>query len=682
MEELKQDFPPGLDYADRLQPDRVHRRIDQRGLQDLPRGDRRSSSSSSSSSCSPGAPRSSPSLPIPVSLIGTFAVMAALGFSLNMLTLFGLVLAIGIVVDDAIVVVENVERNIAARPDAARGGASRPWTRSATAVIAISLVLIAVFVPTAFIPGISGQFYQQFALTIAVSTLDLGLQLADPVAGAGRAPAEAARQRHGPRNAPGAGRPLRSPTASIAASTGSSHGYAAIVGFLVEPDAIVMLAIYRRADRRARSTWRNAVPRGFIPTLDQGYAIVVIQLPDGASLARTDAVVKQASRDHPGRRRASTDAVAFAGLLRRDLHQRLATPARSSPASSPFEERLKAGPVRATGSSASSSAGCRRSRRPSSSPPAAPGARHRQCRRLQDAAAGARRRRHARVLAARATRSIGTRQPDAGADRRLHHLLARSSPQFFLDDRPRQGAHARTCRSPTSSRRCRSISARPMSTTSTPSAASTRCAPRPTSSFRVEREDILQLKVRSATGALVPLGTLVEIRDVTGPDAGAALQHVPVGAACRATPRPASSSATALDDDGEPRRQALPHGDRLRVDRARLPGAAAPATRPSSSSRLSVLFVFLVLAAQYESWSLPLAIILIVPMCLLAALVGVALRGMDNNILDADRLHRAGRPGGQERHPDRRVRQASARSEGKSPSRRRSRPAGCGCGRS
>ena len=111
-----------------------------------------------------------PIVAIPVSLIGTFAFLLAFGFSLNMLTLFGLVLAIGIVVDDAIVVVENVERNLAQRHDAARQAAHVTMDEVGTAVIAISLVLIAVFVPTAFIPGISGQFYLQFAVTISVAT--------------------------------------------------------------------------------------------------------------------------------------------------------------------------------------------------------------------------------------------------------------------------------------------------------------------------------------------------------------------------------------------------------------------------------------------------------------------------------------------------------------------------------
>ncbi len=148
-----------------------------------------------------------PIVAIPVSLIGTFAVMAALGFSLNTLTLFGLVLAIGIVVDDAIVVVENVERNIALGLTP-REAAHRTMNEVGTAIIAISLVLTAVFVPTAFIPGISGQFYQQFAVTIAVSTADLRLQLAD--ACRRRLPPPCCKPHATPRfrQCPGSGRPL------------------------------------------------------------------------------------------------------------------------------------------------------------------------------------------------------------------------------------------------------------------------------------------------------------------------------------------------------------------------------------------------------------------------------------------------------------------------------------------
>ena len=132
-----------------------------------------------------------PIVAIPVSLIGTFAFMAALGFSINTLTLFGMVLAIGIVVDDAIVVVENVERNIALGMSP-RDAAHATMDEVGTALVAIALVLVAVFVPTAFIPGISGQFYRQFALTIAVSTVISAFNSLTLVAGAGRVPAETA----------------------------------------------------------------------------------------------------------------------------------------------------------------------------------------------------------------------------------------------------------------------------------------------------------------------------------------------------------------------------------------------------------------------------------------------------------------------------------------------------------
>ena len=170
MNELKRDFPAGHRLPDRLQPDRVHRRVGR--ARSTRRCSRRSSSSSSWSSVFLQSWRAAiiPIVAIPVSLIGTFAVMSAFGFSLNMLTLFGLVLAIGIVVDDAIVVVENVERNIA-QGMSPRDAAHETMDEVGTRGLAIALVLSAVFVPTAFIPGISGQFYRQFALTIAAATI-------------------------------------------------------------------------------------------------------------------------------------------------------------------------------------------------------------------------------------------------------------------------------------------------------------------------------------------------------------------------------------------------------------------------------------------------------------------------------------------------------------------------------
>ena len=189
----RQGFPARRRLFGRLQSDRLHPVLGRcRGAR---RCSRRCCSSSSSSSCScrRGAPRSFPIVAIPVSLIGTFAVMAAVGITFNTLSLFGLVLAIGIVVDDAIVVVENVERYLR-QGMSPKEAAHKTMDEVGSALVAISLVLIGVFLPTAFITGLQGTFYRQFAITIAAAHRDLGIRFADAVAGAGRAAAEAARR--------------------------------------------------------------------------------------------------------------------------------------------------------------------------------------------------------------------------------------------------------------------------------------------------------------------------------------------------------------------------------------------------------------------------------------------------------------------------------------------------------
>ncbi|HIP77076.1 MAG TPA: efflux RND transporter permease subunit, partial [Kiloniellaceae bacterium] len=252
-----------------------------------------------------------PILAIPVSLIGTFAVMLALGYSINMLTLFGLVLAIGIVVDDAIVVVENVERNIA-NGMAPRDAAHRTMDEVAGALIATSLVLIAVFVPTAFVPGVSGQFYQQFAVTIAVSTAISSINSLT------LSPAMAAILLQ-PHDKPRGKNPLAQAGGWMADRFNQGFdqlalGYAWLVRLLVSRSAMLGLVMVVFGGLIYGAYYMlTTVPRGFIPTLDQGYAIVVVQLPDGASLDRTDAVIRKASEivnSTPG----VTDAVAFAGF--------------------------------------------------------------------------------------------------------------------------------------------------------------------------------------------------------------------------------------------------------------------------------------------------------------------------------------------------------------------------------
>ena len=227
---------------------------------------------------------------VPVSLVGTFAAMQAFGFSLNNLSLFGLVLAIGIVVDDAIVVVEAVERNIEQGMDQ-KEAARRAMDQVGGAVVAIAVVLSAVFIPTAFISGLTGEFYRQFALTVAASTLISAfnsLTLSPALAGLLLRPRQRVKD------------PLTwiidllfgwffrlfNQTFDLA-----TRGYAAIVRRLLRGAGVVLLLYLGLLCLTALSF--KMVPTGFIPIQDQGYLIATAQLPDGASLQRSDEVRKQ-----------------------------------------------------------------------------------------------------------------------------------------------------------------------------------------------------------------------------------------------------------------------------------------------------------------------------------------------------------------------------------------------------
>jgi hydrophobe/amphiphile efflux-1 (HAE1) family protein len=562
-----------------------------------------------------------PIIAIPVSLVGTFAVMAAFGFSLNTLTLFGLVLAIGIVVDDAIVVVENVERNIRSGLSP-REAAHRTMDEVATAVIAISLVLAAVFIPTAFIPGISGQFYRQFALSIAASTL---LSAFNSLT---LSPALAALFLK-PHTAVHSGNPIG--RAGRWFSSRFNHGFDALSrGYagsvsVIARRKLIMLAIY--GGLLAGTIYIvDSTPRGFIPSLDQGYAIVVVQLPDGASLSRTDAVVHKATeiiKATPG----VANVVAFAGFSAATFTNGSNSAAIFVPFV-PFEERVEKSlsgsaiigqlfgklqsieeafiiaipppPVRGIGNSGGFKM------------------------QLQERLGAE----MDRVLAA--AHEIMSRARQTPELTGVFTTFSTSSPQVFLEiDR----AKARILDVPipnifeTLQVNLGTAYVNDFNAFGRVYQVRAQADQR----FRIEREDILRLKVRSANGALVPLGTLVEIRDVTGPDLVQRYNmytSVPV----QGNAAPGISSDTALDKMEGLAREILPQGTSYEwtelAFQERLTGNLA-----IFIFALSVLFAFLVLAAQYESWSLPLAIILIVPMSILSALLGVVIRGQDNNIL-------------------------------------------------
>ena len=566
-----------------------------------------------------------PIVAIPVSLIGTFAFLLAFGFSLNMLTLFGLVLAIGIVVDDAIVVVENVDRNLALGMTP-KEAAHVTMNEVGAAVIAISLVLIAVFVPTAFIPGISGQFYQQFAVTIAVATAISALNsltLSPALAGIVLRPHS--QERH-------SGNPLTRLVRKF--SDGFNHGFARlsegyswVVRHLVQTKTAIALSLLVFLGLLA-ATWYmgRIVPRGFIPTMDQGYAIVVVQLPDGASLARTDAVIQQASeiiRKTPGVR----NAVAFSGFSGATF-----TNASNSgvvfASFESFEERLKhgLGANQIIGQLFGSLQSIQEAFIIAIPPPSIRGVGNSGGFKMQllDLESSDMR----RVLGL-AYQIMGAANSTEGLTG-VFTTFSASSPQFYLNI-DRDKARALNVPIPNIFETLSINLGTSYVNDFNAFGRVYQVRVQADQQYRLDQADILGLKVRSATGALVPLGTLVEIRDTSGPTL-VQRYNMYVSVPLQGNAAPGFSTGTALDKMEALARQTLPAGTTFEWTELAFQERATGNTAVFIFA-LSVVFVFLALAAQYESWVLPLAIILIVPLAVLAALIGVSLRGMDNNIL-------------------------------------------------
>lgn len=567
-----------------------------------------------------------PIVAIPVSLVGTFALLFAFGFSLNMLTLFGLVLAIGIVVDDAIVVVENVERNLA-KGLSPREAAHVTTDEVGAAVIAISLVLTAVFVPTSFIPGISGQFYLQFAVTIAVATVISAinsLTLSPALAAILLRPHE----NHGHES--------RNPLTRLGRGFANgfnrgfdrmADGYAWTVRHLVTTrialagSLVVFVALLG-------ATWYMAqiVPRGFIPTMDQGYAIVVIQLPDGASLERTDKVVRRASeiiREVPGVK----DAVAFAGFNGATFTNASNSGVIFTPFNS-FEERLerKQSSEQIIGQIFGAMQGIQEAFIIAVPPPSVRGIGNSGGFKMQ-------------IMdrqSADMRRALGLAHQMMGAANQTEGLtgvfttFSASSPQFFLAI-DRDKARALNVPIPNIFETLSINLGTSYVNDFNAFGRVYQVRAQADQQFRLEREDILALKVRSATGALVPLGTLVEIRDTSGP-ALVQRYNMYVSVPLQGNPAPGVSTGDALDKMEALAGQILPQGTTFEWTELALQERQTGNTAVFIFA-LSVVFVFLALSAQYESWVLPLAIILIVPLAVLAALLGVSIRGFDNNVL-------------------------------------------------
>ncbi|MBH2914776.1 efflux RND transporter permease subunit [Serratia marcescens] len=558
-----------------------------------------------------------PLLAVPVSLVGTFAIMYLLGFSLNTLSLFGLVLSIGIVVDDAIVVVENVERHIE-NGKTPQQAARLAMDEVTGPIVAITSVLAAVFVPTAFLSGLQGEFYRQFALTIAISTLLSALNsltLSPALAGMLLRPHPAK-----PR-APGRiGRVLQ---AAVRPFQRAPDAYANAVRKTVRVRGMA-LAIYGGLLVLTFFSFQ-AVPPGFVPMQDKYYLVGIAQLPNSASLDRTDAVVKQMSKialAEPG----VESVVAFPGLSINGFVN-VPNAAVMFVMLDPFKDR-------ATPDLAASAIAGRLQAKFADipdgflgvfPPPPVPGLGATGGFKMQvEDRSGAGLEslvEHTRILMMKATESgqvaglmtsldINAPQLDVVIDRTQAQSQGVSLADVFeslqiylgslyINDFNRFG--------------------RTYKVTAQADAA-----------HRMQAEAIGRLQVRNAAGDMLPLSSFVTVTPGSGPDRiirynGYPSADISGGAAMGVS----SGQAAALME--RLAKETLPEGMTVEwtdlTYQQKLAGDAALFIFP-----LCVLLAYLILATQYNSWLLPLAVLLIVPMCLLSAMIGVWLLGGDNNV--------------------------------------------------
>ncbi|HWK36093.1 multidrug efflux RND transporter permease subunit [Sphingomonas sp.] len=562
-----------------------------------------------------------PIVAIPVSLIGSMAVLAGFGYSLNNLSLFGLVLAIGVVVDDAIVVVENVERNLE-RGLSPLEAARTSMDEVSTALVAIVLVLCAVFVPTLFLTGLSGAFYQQFAVTITSATiisLILSLTLSPALAALLLRPHD-----RDEKAGPVIRAVHRAADTFNAAFERLSNGYASLTRALVQRPKRMMSVYAGLIAATAAIFW--VTPAGFIPAQDQGYFLTVIQLPPGASLERTDATMRKvAARILP--LKGIKGSVMLAGFD--GVSQTLApnTAAAFFPLKS-FEEREALG-VSFAGimdEARKATADIDEARLMIVPPPLIQGIGSAGGYRimLQDRAGNG-----YQAMGGEAYKLIGQANQTKGLAM-VYTFFDTATPRVFADiDRrkadllgvpPERVFEALQVYLGSAFVNDFNLLGRTYRVTAQADAP-----------FRATQADIANLKTRSNSGAMVPIGSVSTFQDKTGPYRVVRYNLFPAVEIDGDT-APGTSSGQALVTMEKLAKDTLPAGYGTEwtgiAFQQKLAGNTAGVV-----FALAVVFVFLVLAAQYESLLLPLSIILIVPMCLLAAMVGVNLRGMDNNVL-------------------------------------------------
>jgi hydrophobe/amphiphile efflux-1 (HAE1) family protein len=564
-----------------------------------------------------------PVIAIPVSLVGTFTVLYAVGVSLNNLSLFGLVLAVGIVVDDAIVVVENVERNLERGMTPAKA-AHVTMDEVGGALISIALTLCAVFIPTAFLSGISGLFFRQFAVTIAASTLIscfVSLTLSPALCAV-------LFKAHEPGHKPRTSGIRRLVQAGFDRFNFGfewlSTSYGRLTQRLVQITGLV-LVVYAALIGVAGVQFFRA-PTGFIPEQDQGYLISVVQLPPGATLDRTEAVVKKAIEiimttkgvehvapfaglDATTFTVASNAGTIFSGLPSLYNHQIDGVTAatvladlrkRLSVIQDAYVLTIPPPPVQGLGSAGGFKM------------------------MLQDRAGLG-----SDALAGAAQKLVAAANKDpnfAG----VFTLFSTRSPSLYADiDREKAEKVGLT---PTDVFSTLQVYLGSQYVNDFNYLGRTyQVIAQADGGFRSSAQDISRLKVRNSSGEMVPIGTVARLKDENAPYRVPRYNLYPA-AEVMGVAAPGVATGTALHRMEELAHQVLPPGVGFEwtelAFQQQLPGTSALLVFGAAA-----LFVFLVLAAQYESWKLPLAVVMIVPMCLLASVTGLLTRGMPIDVL-------------------------------------------------
>jgi multidrug efflux pump len=557
-----------------------------------------------------------PILAVPVSIVGTCVGMLALDFSINMLTLFGMVLAIGIVVDDAIVVIENVERNMTEHKLDPKAAAKRAMDEVAGPVVAIVLVLCAVFVPVAFIGGITGQMYKQFAITIAISVVISGLvalTLSPALAALLLKPGHHEKKgffKWFERN-----------------FTRMTNGYSNAVKWMIRRFAIGLLLF---AGMIALTVvMMRAVPTSFLPPEDQGYLLGQVIMPDAASLDRTGAVSRRVTDYF-----LQQPAVGSVAMV--DGYSLLDSQTKNNAATffigfKSFDERYSRANIRTQNARAVLVGAYQNLSRVQEgivlpvNPPAIPGlgttggtevwiqaqgdATIAQLAAVAEAYA-AKARQRPELARVTSTFNASSQQLLVDVDRDKSETLGIPVEEVYSAMQTMFGS-LYVSQFNRSSRLWQVIL-------------------QADSQYRIRPQDLTQIYVRGRQGDMVPLGSLVTTRYITGPDLVTRFNNFPaIKITVNAAPGYSSGQAmSALEDIG---RQVLPAGYSLGWS-----GEAYEARKAGNTSVLVFAFglvmVFLILAAQYEKWSLPLGVLMTVPFALFGALAATMMRGLENDV--------------------------------------------------